>query len=262
MPDKSIRKLVIAGLALFTIAGLLLVESSAQKRRRKPRAKPRPSAPRIVNPAIYQPSPTENENANTPATPSVDESALPEQKPSPAEEDPDAMKKTIRTLSNQVDKLSDKIGRMEESQRSLVDLERLSRAEARNTALRAELGGTLAKEGELQSRAEDIEFSLKPENIERSVVGYGTTRPEELREQRRRQLLSEKERVQKQLDVLAANRARLETAIATSDMEVERLRKKLEAADEAEMESARRKAQSEGTSSSESLPRSRPSPTP
>jgi septal ring factor EnvC (AmiA/AmiB activator) len=114
----------------------------------------------------------------------------------------------------------------------------------------------------LEARAEDIEFSLKPENIERSTAGYGTTRPEELREQRRKQLENEKERVRKQLDQLAASRTRLEQAIATSDAEVERLRKKLDAADEAAIQDAKAKAESEGTSSSESGPRPKPSPSP
>ena len=69
----------------------------------------------------------------------------------------------------------------------------------------------------MEARAEDIDYALKPENIERSTAGYGTTRPEELREQRRKQLENEKERVRKQLDQLAASRTRLEQAIATSD---------------------------------------------
>jgi mevalonate kinase len=161
-----------------------------------------------------------------------------------------------------VDKLTDKLNQMEESQKSLVDLERLSRAEARSSALNTELRDVEAKKAELEARAEDIEFALKPENIERSTAGYGTTRPEELREQRRKQLESEKERVRKQLDQLGASQTRLEQAIATSDAEVERLRKKLDAADEAAIQNAKTKAESEGTSSSEPGPRPKPLPSP
>lgn len=252
---KYFPKLMTGALALFMIAGFLLVDSSAQKRRRKRK----PSAPQITNPAIYQPSPVDNANSNN----SGDTTNAADTQPArPAsEDDPEAMKQTIRTLSGQVDKLANKINQMEESQRSLVDLERLSRAEARSSALQTELRDVQAKTAELEARAEDIDYALKPENIERSTAGYGTTRPEELREQRRKQLENEKERVRKQLDLLASSRTRLEQAIATSDAEVERLRKKLDAADEAAIQDAKRKAESEGTPS-ESAPRAKPSPSP
>lgn len=256
MPKHLIPKLMTGAVALFMIAGFLLVDSSAQKRRRKRK----PSAPPITNPAIYQPSPTDNANSNNSGDPNSADTTQPARPAS--EEDPEAMKQTIRNLSGQVDKLTNKINQMEESQRSLVDLERLSRAEARSSALNTELRDVMAKQADLEARAEDIEFSLKPENIERSTAGYGTTRPEELREQRRKQLENERERVRRQLDQLAASRARLEQAIATSDAEVERLRKKLDAADEAAIQDAKTKAESEGTSSSESGPRPKPSPSP
>lgn len=259
MPKHLVRKLVTGAVAFFMIAGFLLVDSSAQKRRR--RRRPRPSAPRITNPAIYQPSPTENANSNSGDTSNANPAATPSDTPA-TEEDPQAMKKTIHTLSTQVDKLTDKISQMEESQKSLVDLERLSRAEARSSALHAELRDVQGKQAELEARAEDLDYALKPENIERSTAGYGTTRPEELREQRRKQLENEKQRVRKQLDQLAASETRLEQAIATSDAEVERLRKKLDAADEAAIQNAKTKAQAEGTVSEPAEPRAKPSPTP
>ncbi|PYS72091.1 MAG: hypothetical protein DMF73_09085 [Acidobacteria bacterium] len=51
------------------------------------------------------------------------------------------------------------------------------------------------------------------------MAGVGSVHPEELREARRRQLEIEKRGVQSQLDVLAASRSRLETAIAAADAE-------------------------------------------
>lgn len=250
MPKHSLRKLVIAVLAIFMIAGFLLVDSSAQKRRRRKRTS---SAPPITNPAIYQPSPGDTSNGNSAQTNSADAQPA---RPA-AEQDPEAMKKTITNLSTQVDKLTDKITQMEESQRSLVDLERLSRAEQRAALLGTELRDVQAKEADLEAKAEQINYDLKPENIERSTSGYGTTRPEELREQRRRQLESEMQRVRKQLDQLAASHTRLEEAIATTDAEIDRLRKKLDAADEAAIRNAKTKAQTEG-----SVPSPQPSPSP
>ncbi len=261
MPKHSFRRLVIVVVAIFLVAGFLLVDSSAQKRRKRRRT----SAPRITNPAIYQPSPGDNTNSNTAGDTSnvnSDTNSADVQPARPAAEDPEAMKKTILTLSTQVDKLAEKITQMEESQRSLVDLERLSRAEQRAASLRTELRDVQAKEVDLEAKAEQIDYDLKPENIERSTSGYGTTHPEELRDQRRRQLESEKQRVRKQLDQLAASRAGLEQAIATADAEIDRLRKKLDAADEAAIQNAKTKAQAEGTASSQPAPKSTPSPTP
>lgn len=257
MLKGSVRRLAIAALALLMIAGLFLVDSSAQRRRRRRRS----SAPRITNPAIYQPPTTENANSNSAETVTTNENTNTSQTSAPP--DPETMKQTIRALSSQVDKLTNKISQMEEAQRSLVDLERLSRAEQRATSLRAELRDVQAKESDLQARAEDLDYALKPENIERSVAGYGTTHPEELREQRRRQLEGEKERVRKQLEQLASSRAHLEQAIAAADVEVERLHRRLDAADAAAIQNVKTNAQSnEGTEQPPPPPRLSPSPSP
>jgi len=257
MAKYSMRKLVGAALALFLIAGFMLVDSSAQKRRRKRRA----SAPRITNPAIYQPSANDNANPAGDANTSENANSQGNTQNTKPSEDPEEMKRTIRSLSSQVDKLSDRLGQMQEEQRSLVDLERLSRGEQRSAQLHAEMRDVQAKEAELQARLEDINYALKPENIERATAGVGSTHPEEVREQRRKQLESEKQRVQGQLDHLAASHASLEQAIAAAESEVDRLRKKLNAADQAAMENAKRKAQAEASSQS-SQPYSSPTPTP
>jgi hypothetical protein len=88
--------------------------------------------------------------------------------------------------------------------------------------LRAQLLDVQAKEAELQERTRQLDEELKPENIERSLALNGSTRPEELRDQRRRLLENEKERVRVQLDQLAASRVRLEAAISTADAEAYR----------------------------------------
>ena len=92
-------------------------------------------------------------------------------------------------------------------------------AQERAANLRAQLADTEARQTELQSRLQQLEENLKPDNIERSLAGVGSVHPEELREARRRQLEIEKRSVQSQLDVLAASRSRLETAIAAADAE-------------------------------------------
>lgn len=83
--------------------------------------------------------------------------------------------------------------------------------------LRAQLNDVQARENELQARARQLDEDLKPENIERSLAGIGSTKPEELREQRRRQLTTERNGVGKQLNLLATSRERLESAIRTAE---------------------------------------------
>jgi len=92
-------------------------------------------------------------------------------------------------------------------------------AQQRAANLRAQLADTEARQADLQSRLQQLDEEIKPDNIERSLAGVGSVHPEELREARRRQLEIEKRGIQSQLDVLAASRSRLETAIAAADAE-------------------------------------------
>ncbi|HEY6660373.1 MAG TPA: hypothetical protein VI031_04495 [Pyrinomonadaceae bacterium] len=83
--------------------------------------------------------------------------------------------------------------------------------------LRAQLLEVQGKEETLRARAQQLDESLKPENIERSLAGIGSTKPEELRESRRRQLTIERDGVQSQLKLIETSRQRLETAIANAE---------------------------------------------
>ncbi|MEP6741675.1 MAG: hypothetical protein ABJB61_04180 [bacterium] len=87
----------------------------------------------------------------------------------------------------------------------------------RVAALRAQLLDVQAKEDALQARARQLNEDLKPENIERSLAGIGSTKPEELRDLRRRQLTIERESLRTQLNLLSASRERLESAIRTAE---------------------------------------------
>jgi hypothetical protein len=85
--------------------------------------------------------------------------------------------------------------------------------------LRAQLLEIQAKEESLRVREQQLEESLKPENIERSLAGIGSTKPEELREARRRQLTIERDSVQAQLKLVETSRQRLEAAIANAEVQ-------------------------------------------
>src|SRR6266850_372684 len=83
--------------------------------------------------------------------------------------------------------------------------------------LRARLVEVQAREAERHARLNQLDEALQPQNIERSLAGIGSTRPEKLREQRHRELTIERDGVRKQVDLLATSRARLESAIQTAD---------------------------------------------
>jgi DNA repair exonuclease SbcCD ATPase subunit len=162
------------------------------------------------------------------------------------------MQQTINSLSNQVDRLSDKLTQMQQNDRTIIDMERLTRAEQRAENLRAQQVDVESKLADLQSKQESIDYQLRPENIER-VAGYGTVHPEEAREARRRQLENERARVLAQIKILETSRTRLETSVATADAEVDALRRKIE------MQQTQQDT-SGGATNPESRPNRRPKP--
>lgn len=94
--------------------------------------------------------------------------------------------------------------------------------EPRNAAesverIKSQLFELQTKEEELQTRAAQLEEALKPENIERSLAGVGSTKPEALRELRRRQLTIERDGVLAQLKILETNRTRLEASLRDAE---------------------------------------------
>ncbi len=226
--------------SLVLLVSIFVVDAGGQTRRKR---RPRRVTPRpvVTNPVIAPPGAEQSSDSNGERIIStVDEKPTeaeqtteitPPQKGKPSTKktanDPN-MQDTINALSNQVDKLNDKLSQMQQNDRSLIDMERLTRAEQRAEALRLQQIDVESKLAELQSKLEQIEYALKPENIERAS-GFGTTRPEDAREARRRQLESEKKSAQAQIRILETSRARLETAVGTADAEVDALRQRLEA---------------------------------
>jgi hypothetical protein len=97
-----------------------------------------------------------------------------------------------------------------------------SAARANAETLRAQLLEVEAKQSNLQTRLQELNEKLQPENIEKALAGVGSTRPEDLREQRRRELEIERNGVRAQIDLLSTSHSRLEKAIARADAEVYR----------------------------------------
>lgn len=229
MQNLLIRYSALLLASLITLS-LFSIDADAQRRRnRRVRRTPRPvvTNPDIAPPGSESVGPDGERIISTADESSVDPS-VPKQTPAAKKSTEREMEKTINALSTQIDRLNNKLTKMEENDRSLIDMERLTRAEQRTENLRMQQVDVESRLADLQSRLEQTEYAMKPENIERSNAGYGSVRPEEARDTRRRQLESERARLQAQIRILETSRTRLEQALATADEEVDLLRRRLE----------------------------------
>jgi len=231
MQSRSIRYFALL-LAVLIGLSVCSIETDAQ-RRRKRRVR---RAPRTVvkNPAIALPGSeqdggseriisTADENGNPGAT---EEGTQPKKRV--ARSSDATMQQTIDALSNQVNRLNDRLSQMQENERSLIDMERLTRAEQRAESVRSQMLDTESKLADLQARMDQVDYALKPENIDRSIAGYGTVHPEDARDSRRRQLENEKSRLQAQITLLENSRTRLQASLSTAEAEVDLLRRRLD----------------------------------
>jgi hypothetical protein len=234
---------------LILSVGLLTGEAQTKKKKRTRRArKPAAARPVITNPTIAPPTATRSaatttsgdvkiisESSNSADSgeqlqgwkPKVTAPEQPSSQGSQGSTSSD-MQDTINNLSNQVNRLNEKLTQMQEDDRYQLDMERLTRAEQRAEQLRMQLVDVQSKIADLEARLEQIEYALKPENIDRATQGYGTVHPEDARDARRKQLESEKSRTVAQLKILQTSQTRLEVSVANADNEVDTLRAKLE----------------------------------
>lgn len=247
--QSQLHRRVMSAMLAVAIVGLWCAPDAGAQRQRNRQSR------RVTNPVRGQRAPlptpsTSTQNLPDPAVVSTADEAAAESGTSSGratptnssravraqESDPAALRRTVNQLSTQVTKLSDDLSQMREQQRSLINLERLTRAEQRAESLRTQLRDVTDKEFALQERAAQIEEDVKPESIERRAALTGTLRPAELREQIQRSLERERERVRAQLQLLATSRTRLEGAVTSADTEVERIRALIDADDRATAE--------------------------
>jgi len=240
MQSKSIRYSTFLLAVLFALSVCSIDAGAQSRRKRRVRRVRRPAVvrPVVTNPAIALPGSEQatgpdgeriisTADQSSPESSQTSEESVPARNKNSTKTGNDGVQQTINNLSNQVERLNDKLTQMQENDRTLIDMERLTRAEQRAESLRTQQIDVESKLADLQSKLELIEYSLKPENIERSA-GYGTVHPEEARDTRRRQLENERTRAQAQVRILETSRTRLETAVQTADLEVDTLRRKIE----------------------------------
>lgn len=237
-------------LALCAVAASVVAfEASAQQTRPRPsRRATNPVRERVGAPA---PTPLPTPDASEPRLVSSaeeasaqEESAAPRrrttarttstQRRAAEETERDQMRETVDKLSDTVTRLSNEVTQLKGEQRILVDLERLTRAEQRAENLRAQLRDVADKEFALQDRAAQLEEELEPDAIERRAALIGSLNPASVRDSIRRSLERERDRIRTQLEMLATSRVRLESAVASADAEVTRIKARIEAAENAQ----------------------------
>lgn len=141
--------------------------------------------------------------------------------------DCDQLRKTVQQLTAELTQLKRKGAGLDKH--SQIDYLRdlLMKEEQRAEALQAQIQDATQKEGPLQTRIDQLDDQLRPENIDQSLAGVGSMRPEEAKDALRRRLGNEKRRVEAQLDLLHQSEARLKASLATADASIQRLRLRL-----------------------------------
>ena len=122
-----------------------------------------------------------------------------------------------------------KDGYDEKQKRLLLNLDILTKAEQRTESLRKQRFDLLEKENSIQSRLDQIEIDIRPENIERQVAVMGTLRPEEIRDAKRKSLDSERKNLQALLTQVQTTRSSLDQTVDKAEQLVQKLRVTMEA---------------------------------
>lgn len=164
-----------------------------------------------------------------------------EQSPGTSSADPIAselglLRKSLQTLNSRLQVISDGLlapdtkseGESKERlKRISTNFDLLTRAEERAEVLRKQLIELIEKETTFKMRLSQLEEDMRPENIERALSTYGTTRTVEIRETRRRVLENEKRGVESLLQITSQSRLRLEEDVRQADQLVSKLRQRL-----------------------------------
>jgi len=110
----------------------------------------------------------------------------------------------------------------------MLNLDILTRAEQRAETLRKQLFDMIERENQIKTRLDQIENDIRPEMLERSVAFAGSLRPEELRDNRRKNLEVDRRNLQNLLTEIQNTKSSLELNVQKADILVEKFRFKLE----------------------------------
>ncbi len=149
--------------------------------------------------------------------------------------------KAVQTLNNSIKELLEKfmVGKgmqlTDRQQKLLLGYEVLNRAETRLEILQKFQIEMTQKDGEVKTRLSQIEESLMPGSVERDTAFIGTTKGDELRENRRRTLDTERRNLQTLSAQINRNLQQNASELRQAENFVQTLRRKILPAIEAEI---------------------------
>jgi len=207
-------KPILKGLVLTGLFAAFAISANAQNNKK---AKPLATPPVITGAEIIS-------QAGDYAEPS----------PSPADKTP---VKPGTASSTRFSDLNERVKKLEAGQnddydqrqkRLLMNLDILTRAEARTDSLRKQVFEMIDKENAFRARLQQIEYDSRPEVVERTTQISGSLRPEEVCDSRRKSLAAEKANLESLLSQIQATRTNLELNLTRAEQMVEKLRMKAE----------------------------------
>ena len=226
MKNKHLKLSFLTAILLCVFGSISIAD--AQTRRRKKTVSPPPSVPVVVSQSDVYLDGNQIVLGENPATQPTAEPVAPE--PENTTDENGEVNSRIKELNARIKSLeSNKQNHYDEKQkRLLLNLDILSRAESRAESLRKQLFEMIEKENTVKSRLEQIQFDSRSEVVDRAVAMVGSLRPEEIRDQRRKSLDSEKRNLESLLTQIQTSRATLETNVERADFLVEKVRVKLD----------------------------------
>ncbi|MBV9242453.1 MAG: hypothetical protein JO314_10640, partial [Acidobacteria bacterium] len=170
------RAAVIIGSLIFISASFIVAAGQTRRHKPRPLATPVPTLTdaQIISQAGDNPDPSQAQPTETPRPPSATQTRL---------NNIDARLKAVESQSPADPDAKQK--------RMLLNLQILNGAEQRADNLRKQVFEMMDKENSIQKRLDEIAYLIQPEVIERELQLAGSLRPEEVRENRRKQLASE-----------------------------------------------------------------------
>lgn len=141
--------------------------------------------------------------------------------------------KSVQSLNSTIKELLEKfaVGKgmqlSERQQKMLLGFEILNRAEARLEILQKFQIELTQKDGEVKTRLSQIEEDLMPGSVERDTAFIGTTRGDELRENRRRTLDTERRNLQNLSAQINRNLQQNSNELRQAENFVQNLRRRL-----------------------------------
>lgn len=141
--------------------------------------------------------------------------------------------KSLQTFNQRLNEFLESVNKYkgvqlsEKQQKLLFGYEILNQTEQLTATLRKSLIETGEREATIKRRIGQIQFDLRPENIDRSIQFQGTTKAEEARENRRRTLQNELNTLQTLLLEVETSRAQISENLREAELFAQSFRKNL-----------------------------------